>query len=331
MALERAVARSFSFMYCLIVKPKILVIVGPTASGKSSLAVKLARKFSAQGGPASGWNGAEIISADSRQVYKGLNLGTGKITKRETRGIPHYMLDVISPKKIYTVADYVKKARQFLTMIYHNHKLPIIVGGSGFYIDALVYNQKFPEVKPNIKLRKKLQKMNVEELFKILKRMDPERAKRIDKHNKVRIIRALEIVESIGKVPTIEHRTWNIEHDKEYLFIGIKPDNKTLRKNIHRRLFARIREGMIEEVKKLHKQGLSWKRMEELGLEYRYIARFLQNKISKVEMLKQLESASWQYSRRQMTWFKRNKNIHWFEPDKVSEKQIISLIKDFNR
>ena len=309
-----------------IMKPKILVIVGPTASGKSNLAVKLALRLRSGQAQKIGIKGGEIISADSRQVYKGLNLGTGKITKKEMRGVPHHLLDIIDPRKSFSVFDFVKKANHAITMIYHSKKLPIIVGGTGFYIDALVYDQKFPNVKANLKLRKKLQKMSASELYKILKKKDLARAKSVDRNNKVRLIRALEIVEKLGKVPKLTNNLQPTTYNA--LLIGLKSNNEILRKNIHKRLIQRIKKGMIKEVKKLHSGGLSWKRMEELGLEYRYITRFLQNKITKIEMSNQLESSIWQYSRRQITWFKRNKQILWFNPEeKNSSKKIEDVVK----
>ncbi len=164
-------------------KPKIIVIPGPTASGKSNLAVKLAKKF----------NG-EIISADSRQVYKGLDIGSGKITKKEMRGVPHYLLDVASPKRTFTVSQYQKLAKKALEKILAKNKLPIVCGGTGFYIDALIYNYNLPAIPPQPKLRKQLEQKSTEELFEQLKKIDLKRAENIDKNNRRRIIRALEII-----------------------------------------------------------------------------------------------------------------------------------------
>ena len=282
-------------------KPKILVILGPTASGKSDLAVKLAKKF-----------GGEVISADSRQVYRGLNIGTGKITKKEMRGIPHHLLDIADPKKQFSVADYKKLAEEKLRDIVRRDKLAIIVGGTGFYIDTLIGVISFPDVPPNQSLRKKLNKLDNEKLFKLLQQKDPRRAKNIDQHNKVRLIRALEIVEALGKVPPLRGR----QASTEFVFIGLKPYN--FGKRIHERLLKRL-EPMIHEGRKLHRQGLSYKRMHELGLEYRYLAMYLQGKISKKEMFEKLNTAIRQYAKRQMTWFNRNKSIKWFKPEEYKE------------
>lgn len=266
-----------------------MTIVGPTASGKSALAVRLAKKF-----------GGEVISADSRQVYKGLDVGTGKIMKKEMRGIPHYLLDVAEPKRQFSVAEYKKLAEEKLNKI----KFPIVVGGTGFYIDTLTGRINFPDVPPNNKLRGKLNKKSSEELFKILKKKDSKRTKNIDRHNKVRLIRALEIVEQIGHVPPLTPSV-----NENFIYIGLRPDNLTER--ISARLLKRL-EPMIKECKKLHKNGLSWKRMYELGLEYRYVGSYLQGKMTKKEMIEKLNIAIRQYAKRQMTWFKRNKEIKWF-------------------
>lgn len=292
-------------------KNAILIIVGPTASGKSSLAVRLAKKI----------NG-EIISADSRQVYRGLNIGTGKITKREMDGVPHYLLDVADPEKQFTASDFVRLARQAIEHIRKRKKLPIIVGGTGFYIDALVGKIFLPPVPPNQSLRQKLEKKTTEELFKLLKQKDARRARTIDRHNKIRLIRALEIVEKIGEVPPpVKINGLN----SRLIFIGLKPSD--LEERIYKRLIERF-EGMIEEGKKLHKKGLSYKRMFELGLEYRYIAMFLKGEIKKSEMLAELFNKIRQYSKRQMTWFKHNKKIKWFKSDETDkiEKYVLQSI-----
>ena len=297
-------------------KPKIVVIVGQTASGKSSLGIKLAKKF----------NG-EIVSADSRQVYTGLDLGTGKVTKKEMQGIPHHLLNVASPKQIYTVSHYIQDAKKAIQAILDKGKLPIIVGGTGFYIDALTEGALLPEVPPNISLRKELEKYKPEKLFSILKKIDPKRSKNIDPKNSVRLIRAIEIAKAIGSTPPIKNtRTYDV------LRIGIAIDQEKLKKNISRRLNDRIKKGMVNEVKKLHKSGLSWKRMESLGLEYRYLARFLKKKITKAELITELNKEILSYAKRQKTWFKRNKQTHWIQPnDKNTAKKLIESFIDKNK
>jgi tRNA dimethylallyltransferase len=277
--------------------------LGPTASGKSDLAVRLAKKFSAYGG-------GEIISADSRQVYKGLNIGSGKITEKEMTGVPHHLLDVASPKKIFTVSQYQKLGEKAIKDILKRGKLPIICGGAGFYIDALVSGLKLPEVPPQKELRKKLEKESAQSLFKKLKKLDPRRAKTIDRFNKRRLIRALEIILTTKK-PIPLHTIMCDSMRYDVLKIGIKKEPEELKKMIRKRLVKRLKQGMIEEVKNLRERGLSWKRLDDFGLEYRYVSRYLRKLISKAEMSELIEKESWRYAKRQMTWFKRDKKIIW--------------------
>lgn len=296
-------------------RSKIIVILGPTASGKSDIAVSLAKKFN-----------AEIISADSRQVYKGLDIGTGKITKKEMLGVPHHLLDAVSPKKRFTVSDFVKVANKTIVQIVTKNKVPVVCGGTGFYIDALLGDKQIPEVPPNLKLRVKLEKKTTEELFEMLKKMDPERAKTIDAKNPRRLIRAIEICKALGRVPSHSAKA---SRDKTYdvLKIGIKIEEKELKKRINKRIEKWFKAGLLKEVQNLHKKGLSWKRMGEIGLEYKIVSLFLHNKISKEEMIKRMQIETWQYAKRQMTWFKKDKNIIWLSPKiGLAEKEIKRFI-----
>lgn len=284
-------------------KPKIIVITGPTASGKSDLAVGLAKKF----------NG-EVVSADSRQVYIGLDIGSGKITKEEMGGIPHHLLDVANPKKRFSVAEYKKLALKAVDNVLSRGKLPIIAGGTGFYIQAIVDNTNFPRVAPNEQLRKELKDKSKEELFLMLKELDSQRAKEVDRDNPQRLIRSIEIAKALGRVSElVSNPIYNA------LQIGIETDEK-LRNRIKDRLEKRLDEEIIEEVENLHKDGMSWDRLDELGLEYRYVSRMLRGLLSREEMIKQLENKIWQYSRRQLSWFRRDKRIFWF---KLGEKEEI--------
>jgi tRNA dimethylallyltransferase len=283
--------------------PKILIIVGPTASGKTALAVELAQKLD-----------GEVISADSRQVYRGLDIGTGKVTKREMQGIPHHLLDVASPKKTFTAEDFVTRAERAIVDISKRGKLPIIAGGTGFYIDALVGRITLPDVPPNPALRKRLASKTAEELFVNLKKQDPARAISMDtpseRNNKVRLIRALEIADALGKnpLPSIQEQKYHA------LWIGINPLFTVLEQKIIKRLSQRLKTGMVAEAKRLYAGGLSYKRMEALGLEYRSLARFLQGKITRAEMEAELGRDIRRYAKHQLSYWKRNTEIKWIKP-----------------
>ena len=280
-------------------KPKIIVIVGTNASGKSGLGIRLAKKFE-----------GEIVCADSRQVYRGLNIGSGKVTRREMAGISHHLLDVASPNRRFDVTRYQKLALKAITSIHKCGKLPIVVGGTGYFIDSVIYNQSFPNVKPDTKLRKKLKKYTTIRLFARISRLDLARARELKRtgqqSNRRRLIRAIEIVTKLGIVPPVK-----LQSSYDVLWLGIRWDDKKLHKRIHDRIITRMKIGMVAEVRRLHLQGLSYKRMGELGLEYKFLAYFLQGKINKQQMLEKLETAIWQYARRQKTWFKRNGSIAW--------------------
>ncbi len=332
-------------------KPKIIVVLGQTSTGKSDLAVEIAQKF----------NG-EVISADSRQVYRGMDLGSGKITHKEMQGVPHHLLDVADPKNIFSVADFQKLGTQAIQDILSRGKIPIVCGGTGFYIDALIYQTSLPEVPPNEKLRKELAQKSIEELQYILKeklsqkcklkheqsgplitylytllcsiinivsgiitRRNDKVYKGIDMQNPVRIIRAIEIIDALGYIPKIKkHKIYNT------LFIGLTLPKKQLDERIHQRIIKRLEQGMLKEAKRLLKSGVSHQRLQSLGLEYRFMSKYILGELSYNEMIKQLTRATIQFAKRQRTWFKRNKEIHWFNPlDKTERRKIFTHIEKF--
>ena len=294
---------------------KIIVIVGPTASGKSTLAVELARRI-----------GGEVISVDSRQVYKGLNVGTGKITKREMKGVRHHLLDVASPQRTFTAHDFALRAHKAIADIARRGKVPIVVGGTGFYIDALVGRISLSAVPMDKKLRTRLLKKTPKQLFALLKRRAPERAtaiaERNEFNNKHRLVRALEITYGKKTSPYMETPKYRV------LWLGIKPDMQKLKKKILERLAARMNNGMAAEAKRLHKNGLSYSRMDELGLEYRYLAMYVRGRLSKDDMLDALGAKIWQYARRQMTYWKRNSDIYW-DANATLNKKKAAVVRGF--
>jgi len=291
-------------------QPKIIVIVGPTSSGKSELAVKIAKKVK-----------GEIISADSRQIYKNLDIGTGKITRREMKNIPHHLLDIVSPKKNFTVVDYQKLALKKIKDIWQKGKIPIICGGTGFYIQAVIDGIVLPNITPNPNLRKKLEKLETNKLFDLLKKKDPKRAKNIDAFNRRRLIRALEIVYALGKVPPLKRKPLSAK----ILFIGLKKPKDELEKRIEKRIKQWLKRGLLKEIEKLLKMKLSQKRFKELGLVYVWAFKLYQKEISRQEFINGLKKELLNYAKRQMTWFKKDKRIIWIK----NESEIDKLLKNF--
>jgi tRNA dimethylallyltransferase len=303
------------------IRNKIIVILGPTSSGKSDVAIRLAQKFD-----------GEIISADSRQVYLGMDIGTGKVhgtwsIKHGTfisEGISHHLIDIINPKTEYNAAKFKKDANWLINYLIGRGKLPIICGGTGFWIKAVVDNVDFPEVKPNRDLRKRLEIESTEKLFEILQKLDPDRAKNIDKFNKVRLIRAIEICKTLGSVPKIQNIKCNPNYD--FIQIGIDVPKEKLHKNIKKRLKKRFAAGMIEEVENLRKQGLSWKKIQSFGLGYFWIPLYLQGKLEKKDLFEKIYSAEKNYAKRQMTWFGKDKRIKWLKNYTAIKKEMKKFI-----
>lgn len=289
----------------------MIVVVGPNASGKSELAVALAKKI-----------GGEVVSADSRQVYAGLNIGAGKITKKEMAGIKHHLLDVVSPRAVFTVTRYRKLALAAIADIQKRSKTPILCGGTGFYIQAVIDGITIPQVKPDWKLRRQLEQKTTSQLFLMLKKLDPRRAKIIDAKNPRRLIRAIEIVSATKKpVPDLAKNPLSYE----ILILGVKKSESTLKKLIADRTRKRIKAGMAAETARLKKSGLSWQKLEALGLEYRASARFLQKKITREQMIETIKKEDWQYAKRQMTWFARDKRVRWIK----TKPQAIKLAQKY--
>jgi len=290
---------------------KLIVILGPTASGKSSMAIKLAKKF----------NG-EIISADSRQIYKEMNIGTAKIKKKEMEIIPHHLIDIIKPNEEFTLADFKEKVVKIIKDIQKRNKIPFLVGGTGLYIQVIVDNLQIPKVKPDKKLRFKLEKKTNQELYNQLKKIDPQALKVIDINNKRRMIRALEVC-LLTKQKFSEQK-----NKKPALFdiiqIGLKKDYKTLDKKILKRIDKMIENGLIEEVKKLIKK-YGTKPYSMSGIGYKEIISYTKKEISLEQAKELINIHTRQYSRRQMSWFRRDKRIKWVKNYQEAKK----LIQDF--
>lgn len=298
---------------------KLIVIVGPTASGKSDLAVQIAKRF----------NG-EVISADSRQVYRGLNIGSakvmrdGRIKKYSHKKVIHHLIDVASPKKIFTVAQYQKKTRRIIKELLNKKITPVICGGTGLYIQAVVDGLLFPEVPPNPKLRRKLEKKSVRELFQILRTKDEGRAAAIDRNNPRRLIRAIEIVSALKKVPPLRKDALPCH----VLFLGIFPEKRVIENQCRKRVRKWASGVLAKEISALRASGLSFKRIESFGLVYRWGSFLAQKKVLKKHFTNGLEKDLKQYVKRQMTWFKKDKRIVWVKTRKEGVKIAASFLKN---
>jgi len=289
---------------------KIVLICGPTATGKTKLAVKLARLF----------NG-EIISADSRQVYKGMDIGTGK-DLHEYGKVKYHLIDIVKPQTQFTVAHFQKYATRALNDIWRRGKLPIIVGGTGLYIDALLKGYQLPSQSDN-KIRRRLDNYTLKQLLALLKKIDYSTYKIIDKKNRRRVQRALEIYYATGKTKFELAKKFTPKY--QVIKLGLFLSKPELNKKIEQRLKLRIKQGMIQEVKRLHDQGVSWKRFDQIGLEYRQTAKLLKGEYGEDEYFKILNHEIQLFAKRQMTWLKRDNEIYWIKSFSEAKK----LVKDF--
>lgn len=324
-------------------RKKAIVIVGTTASGKTALAVDLACKFD-----------GEVISADSRQVYKHMDIGTGKdLDEYEVRSkklevesnvsedcfslsvnhIPYHLIDVVHPNTPYDLAKWLNGAKLALKDICERNKLPVIAGGTGLYVQALVDDFNLSLHGENVELRQELEKKTKEELFAELLELDEKFASKLnnsEKNNKRRLIRYIEIKKQ-GEI--IKNNDLKKNSEYEYLIIGIAWPKDIIKERIHKRLIDRLeKEDMIGEVVKLHQEEkASWKRLESFGLEYKFIARFLQKKLGYDEMVEKLDIASRQYAKRQMTWLKRwekqGTTINWINNKKEAEEKVKEFLE----
>ena len=302
-------------------KSKIIVILGTTASGKTSLGVSLAKKL----------NG-EVVSADSRQVYRGLDVGSGK-DLAEYGDVKYHLIDVADPKDRYSVADYQKAAYAAIEDILKRGKLPIIVGGSGQYLEAVVEGYELSDIKPDLEAREENENKSAEQLFVELKIKNPAFAEKLnnsDKNNKRRLIRYLEVAGQKKVESPIANVQSPIKYD--FFILGLTWPKEVLAERIEKRLKDRLeKEDMIQEVSDLHdKKGLSWERLEEFGLEYKFISQYLQEKTDYDQMFELLNRAIVQFSKRQMTWFRRwekRRKVEWVNGVDEAQVKIEEFLK----
>ncbi len=293
-------------------KPKVIAIVGPTASGKTSLSIEIAKRYA-----------GEVISADSRQVYKGLDIGTGKVTTEEMQGIQHHLIDVAAPTETYTAADFDRDASKAISEIVNRHHLPIVAGGTFFYLDLLRGKSSTAPVEPNPELRSYLESKDTAKLLELLEQADKERAKTIDPNNRRRLIRALEIVEALGKVPKTQPK----ESPYDWLIIGVEVEKKQLLINYAKRIEQWLKTGCKEEVEQLLASGLTRERLRELGFEYSLMLSYIEKETTKTELEERFVQKNWQYAKRQLTWLKRDQEIIWCDPNDTD--RIFKLAENF--
>ena len=293
-------------------KPKVIVICGPTASGKTALSIELAKKI----------NG-EIISCDSMQIYKYMDIGTAKPTLEEQKEVKHHLIDFVEPNQRYSVAEYKKDAEKSIEEILSKGKTPIIVGGTGLYVDSLIYGIEYPEIELDEEYRKQLEKeieeKGLESLYNKAKEIDSKAMEKISPNDKKRIMRVLEIYMATGKTKTeqeIESRTHEVKYD--YKVFAIKMDREKLYERINQRVDMMIEKGLIEEVQNILKKYDKFPTAMQ-GLGYKEVVEYLDGKKTKEEMIDKIKMQTRRYAKRQITWFKKNKQTIWIENNELSK------------
>ena len=301
-------------------KEKVIVICGPTASGKTALSIELAKKI----------NG-EIVSADSMQIYKDMDIGTAKPTKEEMQGIKHYLLDFVSPEERYSVAQYKQDAKNAIKEIISNGKVPIIVCGTGLYVDSLIYEIEYRDIKIDEDYRKQLEKIaeeqGLEELYKMAVKIDPIAMEKISPNDKKRIMRVLEIYKSTGKTKTeqeAESRKNPVEYD--YRMFAINWDREILYQRINKRVDIMIEQGLIDEVKNIIAKYDEFPTAMQ-GLGYKEVVDYINGIYTKEEMIEKIKMETRRYAKRQLTWFRKNKQTIWLDGTKDIQNNIDIILK----
>lgn len=300
-------------------KKKAIVVVGATASGKTALGVHIAKKF----------NG-EVISADSMQIYKGMDIATAKPTTEEMDGVKHHLIDFVDVKSQYSVSNYCDDAKVVFDKVIEKNKLPVIVGGTGLYIDSFLSNTKFLESASSDSIRQELlieaEKNGIESLYEQLKVIDPDAAENIHPNNTVRVIRALEIFKTTGKTLTEQNRLSHaVESDIEPLYIGINySDRENLYNRINLRVDLMLKAGLLEEANEFFKLNPSKTAFNAIG--YKELKPFIDGNLSFDVCVENLKRETRRYAKRQITWFKRNKKINWFYADKLSKEEMLEAV-----
>lgn len=305
-------------------KPKVIAICGPTASGKTGLSIELAKKID-----------GEIISCDSMQIYQDMTIGTAKPTTEEMQGIKHYLIDFVPPNQRYSVADFKKDAMVAIKEVLSHGKVPIIAGGTGLYLDALIYNIEYQDIQIDLAYRKKLENIaqseGLDKLYEMAMKIDKQAAEKISKNDQKRILRILEIYHQTGKTKTqqeIESRKQEIPY--QYLVFGIQMDRQILYDRINQRADKMIEQGLIEEVENLLKKYQEFPTAMQ-GLGYKEVVEYLEGTLTKEEMIEKIKQESRRYAKRQLTWFRRNQDIIWLDGIQSKEKNINLILEEYKK
>lgn len=304
-------------------KEKVIVICGPTASGKTALSILLAKTI----------NG-EIISCDSMQIYKDMDIGTAKPTKEEMQGIEHHLIDFVSPDERYSVADYKKDAKKAIKQILEKGKTPIIVGGTGLYVDSLIYEIEYPNIEFDenyrIDLEKQVKENGLEKLYEQARKIDPEAISKISPNDKKRILRVLEIYHATGKNKTEQEReSRKKEVEYNYKVYALDWDREKLYERINKRVDIMIEQGLIEEVKSIYNKYDKFPTAMQ-GLGYKEVVEYLNNEISKEEMIEKIKQETRRYAKRQLTWFRKNKQTIWLNAEDKMQNNIQIILEGLN-
>ena len=301
-------------------KPKVIVICGPTASGKTALSIELAKKI----------NG-EIVSCDSMQIYKEMDIGTAKPTEEEKQGIKHYMIDIISPNERYSVADYKIQAKKAIKEIISKGKTPIVVGGTGLYIDSLIYEIEYPNIEFDEEYRNEIEtrvsKEGLEKIYEEAKIIDPKAIEKISPNDKKRIIRILEIYHATGKNKTDqekESRKKEVEFD--YKVYAISWDREVLYERINKRVDIMLEEGLVKEVEAINKKYNQFPTAMQ-GLGYKEVVQYLNKECSYEEMTEKIKMETRRYAKRQLTWFRKNKETLWLNGENSIQNNIKIILE----
>ncbi len=299
----------------------VLVIVGPTASGKTALAVEACLAF-----------GGEVVSADSMQIYRGMDIGTAKPGPEERRGVPHHLMDIVEPDMPYSVADWQQAALREIGTLHERGRLPVVAGGTGLYVNSLVQNLAFSQVAGDPARRERLHRLareqGVEAVHALLAQRDPESAARIHPNNLVRVVRTLEVVETTGETMAVHHERSRAEPSPwHFIIVGLLPERERLYERINRRVEVMIAQGLEAEVRRLMDAGYTDRLTSMQGIGYKELAAHFRGLCTREAAIEAIRQGSRHYAKRQITWFSRLEGLTWIDPLVHDAEELIAMIR----